>query len=313
MPSLHERAFRRALTKLSVELKRLQSRDFKRRYRQARVHAFEIEFLAKFFDKLPGGRHWRVMRDLSKELEDHLGRFDELDAVGRAKARDVARMREWLVEEAWTPLRDPDSKLHEIKGRLDRIEWLRDKDLRVYAIKRLSQQLEKLQLEIKAGQYDPKSERGYTFAENETKVHELRRNIRKISMYMNYLGGVFKLVDRAPNRGHAELMARFAPLKKTALAKQSFAKLPPARIARPVTVPRPYFLAITRFVFELGEAKDRAVNGHALGRKLDFNRKNLKNLCGARLSYNTLVLGVLAELRDTRLFTRMAEVVKQQG
>jgi hypothetical protein len=83
-----------------------------------------------------------------------------------------------------------------------------------------------------------------------------------------------------------------------------------------MSVPRLLFWALNRYVSELGEAKDWAFRLQHLREagiegEIDFNQLDvtLGSWRGTPVPFNALVLGVLKEIRHTRLFAVMEESI----
>ena len=313
----------RAAKNLRSELKALSKgeKSFLGHYRKARLHAFEIEFLAKFFRKsTPANLEiFERLNTQAKSLEDELGAFNEIDEMlffcqkhELTAAQVFAQKREgayqklipWLKAGGWWD----GSATNKIKELIDSVQ---DFDLRQVAIKKMSKVLTELQSNIDDGAYDPKRKSGYRASEIEPKVHEVRREIRKIPMYASYLDGVFVLTDKG--------RSPFKDLLKTSLAKSPFAQLPKTQVPRPLRIQRADYLAITRYVSELGNAKDWAQNLarlQSVGGKgqihMDQLDAGLRNAFGEAQSLDHMVSQILKEISETQIFGRMAKEIQAQ-
>ncbi len=318
------RELERALKNLRSELARMKGgqRPFLARYRKARLHAFELEFLAKFLRKSsPANQEiFERIQTAAKDIEDRLGEFNELDElIAFAQKNDLAlssdlekkRQAEYETLTKWIAnwREETPAKLAALIAKL---EPLGPGNLRAVAIKKMAKVCREIQNNVDSGAYDPRKKSGYSIAEVEPKIHELRREIRKIPMYANYLRGSFALTDKFSSTKH------FKHLRKSKVAKSPFAKLPKAS-AHAILIPRDYFLAITKFVSELGWAKDWAQNLQRLREtgiegELSFDQidVSLKDCFGHPVPFNRLTLKIIKEIRDSKLFTRLADSIESQ-
>ncbi len=308
---------------------------FLERYRIARLHAFELEFLAKFLRKSrPANLEiFERINLAAKDLEDRLGDFNEIDEMiaycesrevnfgaGRPaaavfeelRAKNYTGLKKWMKASGWSGELGAAKKIEKL---LTGLEDLTDAELRAAAIKKMSKVLTELQENTDAGAYNPKKATGYTMKEVEPKVHELRREIRKLPMYAGYLKGVFSLSEKpaAPSKGAVRSLKYFAPLEKTPVAQSPFAKLPKPEISRPLSIPRPFYLAVTKYVSELGYAKDWAQNLErlreaGLSGKISFDQldTSLKDVFGKPESFNALTARIIMEIQETQIFRHMA-------
>lgn len=335
--SLQAKILSAALKGLKRELTAMDRSEkaFLERYRTARLHAFELEFLAKFLRKSrPANLEiFERLNLAAKDLEDRLGEFNEIDemisfcekhvinfGLGRPaaevykdlRAKNYSGLKKWIKAAGWS---GTFSAVDQIEKLLAGLEDLDDSELRAAAIKKMTKVLIELQENTDAGAYNPKKSSGYTMKEVEPKVHELRREIRKIPMYAGYLNGVFSLSEEpaASSKGAERALKYFAPLTKTPIARSPFAKLPKAKISRPLSIPRPFYLAVTKYVSELGFAKDWAQNLERLREaglpgKISFDQldTSLKDVFGTPESFNALTARIIAEIQETQIFRHMA-------
>lgn len=340
--SLQTEALTSAAKNLQKELAAMARgpKPFLARYRQARLHAFELEFLAKFLRKSQAANQeiFERLLVITKEIEDRFGAFNEIDEMvsyseerkihlpdGTSAAAYFTRKRAVLLREltGWMKANGWSGKspkaLDKISGLLAKLEDLDDESLRAAAIKKMTKVLNEIQDNVDKGAYAPRKGSGYIFSEVESKVHELRREIRKIPMYAGYLKGVFIIGARPQTKKSAKTVRCFTPLTKTALTKSEFAHLPKAKLKKPLEIAFPYFLAITRYVSELGFAKDWAQNIERLMEagipgSLSFDQldPSLKDIFGRPLPFNLMAGKILDEIHETQIFRRMAEDFEAQ-
>lgn len=233
-------------------------------YKGVRSKAMELEELARFYQDLPGQKTKLIMIGIKssvKELEDRLGKIGAIDdayQINKSKKlygilqSMIAEHRQWLLT---APPLIPGIRLALKNADLPDIEKNRD-----YVLRRMQEKLRDLPEDMKEGKYSP-SGKVYSEKELEKKAHELRRDLRRITILMA-VTGQFKLSNEVDG-GSADVNAilkRFEYLKTDAIADSPYAKLPGAKTALPILVPRVLFLLITKVVNDIGIAKDEAIN-----------------------------------------------------
>ncbi len=93
-------------------------------------------------------------------------------------------------------------------------------------------------------------------------IHELKRRLRWFLIYFQGFDGLFHLVDiPAPQ---AEIPNEYRFLQDHPIAKSRFSQLPMTRNLRPILIPKPLFLALSKLVVELRQIKDEGESIEAL-------------------------------------------------
>ena len=323
-----------AVKNLQVELRRMERSEssFLEAYRRARLNAFQLEFLAKFLRKSKTSNReiFEVLHATTKEIEDRLGAFNETDElITLCEKQDIhlgpkktaadhyihRRHKEWKILNSWLKASGwYKQKSHEIQELLNGLEDYQPKELRDSALKKMIKVTTELQAAVDSGDYSPKRQSGYQVPEVERKVHELRREIRKIPMYASYLPGLFTLTsEKVPGS------IFYQPLAKTALAKSDYAKLPAVTVNRPLKISLYHYLAINRYVQELGVAKDWAQNLERLRKdglsgevSYDQLDLSLRDAFGCPVPFNELVSRIIGEIRSNRIFESMSGYFEKQ-
>ncbi len=343
-PSLQAKVLISALDSLKRNLVVMGrgEKQFLTHYRTARLHAFQLEFLAKFLRKsnLENLEVFERLLMLAKDLEDRLGAFNETDemiafcqrydvhlpsmksAVAHFESLRKVQYRsllKWMKSSGWQG-REP-QQIHTAGELIAQLKDLSDDELRVAAAKKMVKVLLELQENVDQGSFSPARNSGYTLKEVEGKVHELRREIRKVPMYAGYVEGLFALTDkpiRGSKKGERALIF-FSGLTDSPLAKSPFAKLPKPSVQKPLLIPRPFFLAATKYVSDLGFAKDWAQNIERLHKaglpgETSFNQldPSLKDAFGRPEPFNTMVLRTIVEIQKTKIFLHMADSLQSQ-
>ncbi len=326
----------KALSNLKKSLLKAQRNEaaFLKLYTTVRQHAFEVEMLAKFYRKAGANdkKYWIEIQFCTKGLEDRLGAFGEVVEMvdycethdihlsgkltgaavfNKMQSRAYLELKRWMKSEGWT-----NSSAHKKLCRaFASIHWLDDKAIRKYCRQRLESVMVKLQRNIDCGKYDSRRRSGYEFREVEFKVHELRREVRLVAQYITYVGGIFALTNRFPGATGQEhkTLKRYASLLKTKLVKSPFARLPKARIKKPLPISQALFLLINRLVEELGRAKDwpqrlERLRRVGFGGQINLNQlePELRDWNGVTSSFNKIVNGSLNEMRERQIFAVMA-------
>ncbi len=332
-----------ALKDLKKELAAMEGsqKAFLARYRKARLHAFQLEFLAKFLRKsLPANQEiFERLHLITKDLEDRLGAFNETDEMLAYVVKNEINLSEHLTAaahfeeqrdeayaalQAWMKLAGWRGELTATARIAELLRGLEDLDnagLRQFAAKKMAKFLRELQENVDAGEFNPKRKSGYVIKEVEPKVHELRREIRKIPMFAGYLEGLFTLTDgyKPPSKDATGTLKYYSPLLKSELAKSDFAKLPKPRVKEPLAIARPFFLGVTKFVSELGFAKDWAQNLEQLhetgvGGEINFDQLDvsLKDVFGRPEPFNSIAARSIIEIKKTQIFRHMSDYLEAQ-
>ena len=344
-PSLQEDVLTTALDNLKQNLIVMGrgEKQFFAHYRTARLHAFQLEFLAKFLRKadLENLEAFERLHVLAKDLEDRLGAFNEIDemivlcrkydvhlpsmkpAVAHFESLRKVQYRsltKWMKSAGW---QGRDLQQVRAAGELiAQLEDLSEDEVRLAAAKKMVKVLKELQSNVDQGVFSPAKKSGYTLKEVESKVHELRREIRKVPMYASYADGLFALTNEPDRFSKKADQAQifFSRLVKSPLVNSPFAKLPKPRVRKPLLISRAFFLAITKYVSELGFAKDWAQNIErlhevGLSGEISFNQLDpaLKDIFGRPEPLNTMVLRTIDEIRRTKIFSHMAQSLEAQA
>ena len=336
--------WQRGLNKLDQELIDFWNHEdaWEKQYKVLRGAAFRIQSLGKVYRKLDEDRKidpaimeivksfddgltegpFDLIRRLGKSLEDSLGAYDmekELvdvleDAgaseteLSAAKARKEAKRKEIeaYMNEHWKS----GNYRRLIQTMLDQNPWLSSKDDREFYGKRVRKRLEKLQGKFEDG--------AFPVEEVEDGTHELRRQIRYIAMMMQHSDGLFEL-DKSET-----LIKAFKHLKDDPVADSMFAKLPSVKVESPIRIPWVIYLAITKYVYELGLAKDSGGFEHQIvtlltesGLESDHKKAEARahELVGQsnnlydRVKIHT---GIEEEVLETGIFEKLADYIKQQ-
>lgn len=329
-----------SLARLEQKLKKVTLKNFEKNLTAVRAAAFEVEFLGKFYRKVhPKDRAaYKQLIHQSKQLEDRLGQVGEtLELIQFIKVRPIRlpngdsalqvltlkaneQLKEtfsWMQEEGWLS----PHPIKNLMGLLETLHWLDSEEaLLDYAQDHICKSLLQLQEDIDEGVYDP-GKNGYHFKQVETRVHKLRRDIRKQAQYMSYTEGLFSLVDskHLPSRARdKKCLKHYSSLLKSNYASDAFSELPASRVQRPLKVPKSLFFALNRYIYEFGQAKDWVFHLAGLKElgikgKIDLDQLDIRLLNGQLVPtpFNQLVTDNLSEIRSFRLFSALHDSIEK--
>lgn len=325
--------------------------EFMRYYTSVRTAAFRVQVLAKLFKKSgTSANEMRLeqLRLMSKELEDRLGRFNELDELVKIVKRRAAAqsekgpktggfsvkeewelkrasalgdLRQWMRLKGWAS-QASEGGLVETGRILASIEIMSDQDTMRYLQAKVPKMLRKLQEELAEGEYSPADPRaGYSVHEIEEKVHELRRELRELAMAMQFTGGVFSFTippGTLPSASTVALIEKYKFVLGKAVAKTPFAKLPPVTVPDPLFVSRELFVLLVELTNEIGGAKDWAQDNQRLfeagleaaAPKYTQRVTQIKGLDGRPTSLNALMRNLIRLLNEERPLEALASLIE---
>lgn len=224
----------------------------------ARTPIFMLEGLAKLYSGIHNKQRFAKIREHFKLLEDGLGTIDYYDnfakqfgtekrmakaaAFARCRAEEsTAKLNETLVAKKW--LKGSAGRVSKIRHQLGKADWLSEKDEvkainLVYAesIKSITKFAHKF---------------GDGFTDLESQVHELRRQIRWLSIYPQALQGTIQLTRASSRDKHVKKYLT------PEITGSPFNKMPDAVDHKYVLIfEKDHFLALSWMIAELGRLKD---------------------------------------------------------
>lgn len=240
----------------------------------ARTPLFMLEGLAKLYAGVTGKKRFSKMKDRFKVLEDALGAIDYYDVLGQEcklvarlpktvadyfdaqKREKIQYLNEVLQEGGW--LGESAPRFSKIRAKLQETRWMEPaeesaaiKDFYGEAIYSIKQFLR---------------EEGSTFNDIEHDVHELRRQLRWLSIYPQALRGLIQLGNEAPQASQ-ELV--FKKYHTAAITKSSFNQMPPVGDCSFILLlDKNRFLCLSWMIAELGNIKDRGLREVGLAEAL---------------------------------------------
>ncbi len=226
----------------------------------SRIAAFNLQGLCRIYgdeDKMFG-----KMRDDFKDVEDVIGQWDKYNNVlGKAKEKGkspevIAKLEEkltearegikvLLIERNWVRDDQGETRLAKIQRHLDEYDWKKYKKDRESVLKYLIVELKAIE--------DTKYK--FKHLEEGDGLHELRRDLRWVSIEMRILNGLIvfeKDPQNCPLKAYAELVNQ-------PIAESKYSQLPPSDTETEVCkIPQCLYLGMAEMIEEFGEIKDDA-------------------------------------------------------
>lgn len=220
-----------------------------------RSNLFELEALLRVYEKAYPETLAGFLDEHVRPFEDELGKWIDVrealafsEKVGAPKEvlaylkgkeeSSKERLKKFLEEQNLFGKHSKSSPLQELQEALEETDWSKKKKDRKIVLK----EVRKLLKEVAESDYDLKL--------LEEGVHELRRDLRWVPIYLRSFNDLFKLDTRS--------MSQVKIDSQDPILKSPYSKLPRAQdpVSFPILFPRLGFLAINKAVEGLGKAKD---------------------------------------------------------
>lgn len=235
--------------------------------RDARTPLFMLEGLCRLYGNFHDKNKFEKLKNQFKQLEDALGAIDYYDVYAKSykektnvpssiqmymeehRNQMFASLNEVLFREGW--LDENGSKLKKIRKKLEEMDWLSEKK-EVERIKKLY--LDEIDSVKK---FILKYAKPYT--EMELQVHEVRRDLRWLSIYPQALGGQIQF---GKSVGSEISTATFVTPE---ILSSKYNQFPEAgRFTWHFLLEKNYFYALSWLIAELGKLKDEGLEYFAL-------------------------------------------------
>ncbi|MCP9750032.1 hypothetical protein [Ferruginibacter sp. HRS2-29] len=259
----------------------------------ARTVMFMLEGLAKLYEGIHNPKKFHKIREQAKQLEDALGAIDYYDAFAKEfinnasipvtitayfktqAAEKTALFNKILIEEGWLG-KDAD-RIRKIRKKLSEAAWLKEKQ-EVKGIENFyHESIESIKVMVL------ESEKGFTELEEE--VHELRRELRWLSIYPKALQGVIQLTDSKT------VDARIDRYLTPEIVNSPFNKMPePGDNTVFLLLEKNNFLALSWMISALGKLKDSGLKFYALTEALE-QTESMENATALRIAGELLGSG----------------------
>ncbi|GHA73496.1 hypothetical protein GCM10009007_13120 [Formosimonas limnophila] len=223
-----------------------------------RTSVFYLEGMCRMLGAAHNDERFAKLNDKFKRLEDALGAFDYYDAwlkefnanpqisddVGMLcdHERDLAELKlnGLLKQEGWLP--NKGQRLLKIKKQLKKIDWQSDKDFVKHARQFYQKNIEKLTQQL-----------GQPMTDIEAHVHELRRDVRWLSIYPQAFKGFFALET-------ARVTAKkFDKYLSAEVVNSPFNQLTQVSDIEPLLFHQNHFVAMSWLIAALGLLKDQGL------------------------------------------------------
>ncbi|RYY70968.1 MAG: hypothetical protein EOO13_04750 [Chitinophagaceae bacterium] len=236
----------------------------------ARTPLFMLEGLSKLYSSLHNYKKLSKLRAFFKTLEDALGAIDYYDSYAKdflqhpmvpvhireymqGQAREkIQRLNELLEGDGW--LLPKKNRIQKIRKTLKQLDWLSPKD----ELKGIKKFYTKSIAKINAFAH-----KALPFSEMESQVHELRRELRWLSIYPQALRGCIQTT----NSGQSEAATRAYLVPE--IVSSRFNVMPAADDNRWfLLLEKNYFFALSWIISELGKLKDEGLQFVAVAEAL---------------------------------------------
>lgn len=266
-----------------------------------RTPLFMLEALSRLYMNAHEKKPFKKLRDLFKDFEDKLGAIDYYDGFGKEFATKTNIPQE--IKDFWQ--RRMNEKLEELKAMLLDKGWIGADNKRM---RKIAAKLEKAEwpdaAKDSAGlkEYYKTSissiikdvEKGEINFDNvEEDVHELRREIRWLSIYPQALRGLMQL---KPSASSPEYIRNYLVPE---ILNSAFNKMPDAGEQKEIIyVDANHFYALSWLIAELGKLKDSGLRIEAIAEALQAQDTNLDKhaaeekafaLCGGQMTMQEIL------------------------
>jgi hypothetical protein len=245
-----------------------------------RTPLFMLEGLSRLYKKIY--KHQiNKLKDDFKELEDRLGIIDYYDGfykqfinekkipeaitlfVKEKREENILTFNEYLNKEKWIGKKQ--KRLSAIFKKLDEVEWQDEKTDTEAILNVYQNEVSKIIKKYKDGRK--------TFSEIENDVHELRRNLRWLSIYPQALLGLMQLKT---NEEPAAFLIKY--LTPT-IINSPFNKMPDGTaLQNHILLHQNYYFALSWVIAELGKLKDSGLKVRLLEEAITAVYKTKENV-----------------------------------
>lgn len=262
-----------------------------------RTPLFMLEGLSRICKKIYQHQKIKKLKEDFKELEDRLGQIDYYDGfyklfisekkIPEAVTRFVKDKRDekiealnnYLEKEKWIGKKK--SRLTDILKKLDKVDWQNEKSDAAGVLHVYDDQIKKI---IKKYKGNSKS-----FNNIENDVHELRRQLRWLSIYPQALRGLIQL--KANDQPQEFLQKYLTP----AIINSPFNKMPDGTdLQHHIFLHQNYYFALSWMIFELGKLKDS-------GLKVKLLEEAISNVYKAKENVSVLAYSICEEAQPSIL------------
>ena len=262
-----------------------------------RTPLFMLEALIRIYKKIHAHKKIKKINAVFKDLEDFLGEIDYYDGFYKQftenkqipelitiyvkdKAENkIKEFNEHLKKEKW--IGKHKKRLKKIYKKLDSIEWFDEKNDTIAVLEVYQNEIEKIIKKYK----NPEKE----FTDIEKDVHELRRELRWLSIYPQALLGLMELkADGEP----PEFLKKYL---KSEIISSPYNRMPDGSgLENHIILNQNYYYALSWMIAELGKLKDS-------GLKIELLEKSIAKVYKAKDNVSQLAYSIADDNQPTIL------------
>ncbi|MEO8719822.1 MAG: hypothetical protein ABI297_04610 [Ginsengibacter sp.] len=277
---------------------------------------FMLEALCRLYKKIKSHKKLKKLNELFKDFEDRLGEIDFYDGFQKEflspniptsilnyikckTDEKTEELNDHLKKEKWIGKhRNGMSKIHK---ELDEIKWLDEKDDTIAILDVYHDEIKKVIKKYK--------KKNPEFTSIEDDLHELRRELRWLSIYPQALNGLIQL---KPNQVPPEFLLKYLTPE---IINSPFNKMPDGTdIPHHILVNDNYFYALSWMIAELGNLKDSGLKILILEESIAavYNTKeNVEELVYSLLNENQKTIPQILEHSQEITTTFLSENILQ--
>lgn len=253
-----------------------------------RTPLFMLEALSRIYKKIHAHKKIKKINGVFKDLEDFLGQIDYYDGFYKQFAENeqipelitlyikdradekIKEFNEHLKKEKW--IGKHKKRLKKIYKKLDSIEWFDEKNDTVAVLEVYQNEIEKIIKKYK----DRKKE----FTDIEKDLHELRRELRWLSIYPQALLGLMEL--KADGEPPDFLKKYLVP----EIVNSPYNKMPDgSALENHIILNKNYYFGLSWMIAELGKLKDS-------GLKIELLEKSIAKVYKAKDNVSQLAYSI---------------------
>lgn len=267
---LLEQILSKAQGKKKVDLKKVKS---------ARVPLFHLESLGRLYRDMPkGGKRIKKFFDEIKELEDAIGAYDlRASLLEKAQKKNLSaakisqlesdfkkaekQLRKILKKRDW----NNGERIQKIRAHLGRIKWPSPAEDIKYLNSVITFNAQKLIAKIEDELAPLIRKKNYDYEALELGLHEFRRGIRWIALYLQAAKDVYAVERIDPKSLTEDELALYE-----AYHDNKYAQLGDPKHAKVLVAQIPY-LYLTKYIHLIGKIKDQGESKYYLDKKSKQN------------------------------------------
>ncbi len=246
-----------------------------------RTPLFMLEALSRLYKKIHPHQKLKKLNKQFKELEDLLGAIDYYDSFAKEfavnpkipsaitrylqdkTAEKTEELNTCLKKENW--IGSPKNRLSKITKTLEKIDWLNEKEDTAAILNIYQQAIEKLEKKYKIPNLQ--------FTDVENDVHELRRELRWLSIYPQALRGLIQLKS---NAGTPDFLRKYLTPE---ILHSLFNIMPDgSNLPHHIFLNDNYYYALSWMIAELGILKDNGLRIVLIEECISIVYKTKKNV-----------------------------------